>query len=175
MSINVAKCTLFLSLRASRITSFLLLTFSSCHAGIVSSFFHSLSIAAFCTPNFHCMRHRNKLVNPIVMGHRIFVFCGWRRFHSLPCGFMRFHSSTRNSFLEPFGMQLPPQPLSCCQLRAFLLHFMAATGLSTFLLGFFESFFVILVIRINGSKCLPVVEHVSSFGFSFFHSCFSRL
>ena len=80
-----------------------------------------------------------------------------------------------NSFLEPFGMQLPPQPLSCCQLRAFLLHFMAATGLSTFLLAFFESFFVILVIRINGSKCLPVVEHVSSFGFSFFHSCFSRL
>ena len=90
MSINKAKWTLFLFLCASRITSFLLLAFSSCHAGIVSSFF---------------------LVNQVVMGHRsetfaciaIFMFCEWRRFLSLPCGFMRFHHTTINRFGNLLG------------------------------------------------------------------------
>ena len=49
MSINVAKSTFFLSLCASRITSFLLLTLSNCQAGIGSRFFHSLSTAAFAS------------------------------------------------------------------------------------------------------------------------------
>ena len=47
MSTNAAKWTFFLSPCASRITSFLLLTLSSCHAGTVSSFSRSLSTAAF--------------------------------------------------------------------------------------------------------------------------------
>ena len=38
MSISVAKWTFFLTLCALRITYFLLLTLSSCHAGVVSSF-----------------------------------------------------------------------------------------------------------------------------------------
>ena len=42
----------FLSHCASRITSFLLVTFSICHAGVVSSFFHSLSTAAFASGIF---------------------------------------------------------------------------------------------------------------------------
>ena len=50
---NVAKWTLFLSVCATRITSFLLLTLSNCQAGIVPSFLHSLSTAAFCIWNFH--------------------------------------------------------------------------------------------------------------------------
>ena len=46
MSIHVEKWTFFLSLCAPRVTSFLLLTWSICQAGIVSSFTHSLSIEA---------------------------------------------------------------------------------------------------------------------------------
>ena len=52
MSINEAKWTVFLSLCASRIASFLLLTFFNCQAGIVSNFFHSFSNAAFASGIF---------------------------------------------------------------------------------------------------------------------------
>ena len=53
MSINVAKWTVFFHyLCASFATSFLLLTFSNFHVGIVSSYFHSLSTAAFASGIF---------------------------------------------------------------------------------------------------------------------------
>ena len=75
MSISVSRWTLFLSLRASRITddinpsmkqsglyccfsvpffmtSLFAFDFPSCHAGIVSSFFHSFSTAAFASGIF---------------------------------------------------------------------------------------------------------------------------
>ena len=48
----VAKLTFFLSVCSSRITSFLLLTLFNGQAGIVSSFFHSLSTAAFASGIF---------------------------------------------------------------------------------------------------------------------------
>ena len=47
MSIDDATCTVLPSLLASSITSFLFLTFVSCHAGIFWSFSHHLSTAAF--------------------------------------------------------------------------------------------------------------------------------
>ena len=49
MSINAARWRLLLALCASRLTSLLLLTFAKSHAGIVSSYFHSLSTAAFAS------------------------------------------------------------------------------------------------------------------------------
>ena len=48
----MAKWTFCLSLCASRTASLLLVTFSTCHAGIVSSFCHSLSTAAFASRMF---------------------------------------------------------------------------------------------------------------------------
>ena len=83
MSINVAKWTLFLSLCASRITSVLLLTFSSFHAAIVSSFSIPCPLQLFASGFFIACGNRNEFVNQIVMGHRsksfarnvIFVFC----------------------------------------------------------------------------------------------------
>ena len=51
-SINDAKCTVLPSFLASAITSFLFLTFVSCHAGICSSFLHSLSTASLSHPVF---------------------------------------------------------------------------------------------------------------------------
>ena len=47
MSISVPKWTFFLFLCASKIISFLFLTFPNYQAGIVSRFCHSLSTAAF--------------------------------------------------------------------------------------------------------------------------------
>ena len=48
-SINDAKWTFLTWFLASSITSFLFLTFVSCHAGILSSFSHSFSTAAFAS------------------------------------------------------------------------------------------------------------------------------
>ena len=64
MSISVAKWTLFLPLCASRITSILLLTFSSYRAAIVSSFFHAVH-CSFCIQNLHRLEHKNKCVNQV--------------------------------------------------------------------------------------------------------------
>ena len=134
----------FLSLCASRITSFLLLTFSCCHAGIVSSFFHYLSTASFASGIFHRLCHGNKIVNQIVMGHRgnffclqcgLRVFSGERRFHSLPGG-SGFHLATLKLSLEPCEMHSGPQPASCCQSESFFLNGMASSvGHSNFLLA----------------------------------------
>ena len=52
MSINDAKWTLLPLFFASSITSFLFLTFVSCHARIFSSFSHSFSTAAFASVIF---------------------------------------------------------------------------------------------------------------------------
>ena len=62
MSINEAKWTLFWFFGASWTTSFLLLTLANCHAGIVSSFFHSLSTGGPRILNFHLLRHWKELV-----------------------------------------------------------------------------------------------------------------
>ena len=55
--VNVAKWTFFFSLCASTMTSFLLFTLDTCHAGIVSSFSHSLSTAAFASGIYRRLRH----------------------------------------------------------------------------------------------------------------------
>ena len=140
---------------------------------------------------FHRLEHKNEFVNQITMGHRsksvacnvVFMTFRLRRFHSLPCGFMRFQHTTRNCFWSfsdaisdcantfgrPFGASL-------------LQSMTAATGLSSFLLAFFESFFVVLVVRIdevNPSQSLSIVELRLLFCFSriwaalpiFVHSC----
>ena len=60
MSINDAKCTVLPSFLASAITSFLFLTFASCHAGIFSSFSHFFT-AAFASGIL------KKFVNQIVV------------------------------------------------------------------------------------------------------------
>ena len=60
----------------------------------------------FCIRNFHRLWHWNELVYQVVMRHRSKSFAcnvvimnfGLKRFHSLPCGFMRFHFTTIHCF-----------------------------------------------------------------------------
>ena len=94
ISINVAKWTLFCLFVLPELPPFLLLTFPKFHAWIVSSFFHSLSTAAFNIRNFHRLWHRDELVYQVVMRHRcksfacnviLMIFLVLRRLHSLPC------------------------------------------------------------------------------------------
>ena len=70
-SINEAKWTLSSFFCASSMTSFLLLTFFTSHAAIVSSFFPFLVHCCLCIWNLHRLRHRNKFMHQIVMQHRI--------------------------------------------------------------------------------------------------------
>ena len=75
MSINVAKWTFFLSLCASRTTSFLLFTLFSYHVGNFTSFSHSLSTAPFASGIFIAWGGvKNNLVYQIVVTHRIVSF-----------------------------------------------------------------------------------------------------
>ena len=67
MSINEAKWTFSPFVLASSITSFILLTFVKFHAEIFSNFSHSLIHCCFCCGYLHGLRHRNKVVNQIVM------------------------------------------------------------------------------------------------------------
>ena len=64
-SINDAKCTVLPSFLASAITSFLSLTFVSCHTDIFSSFFVLSLHCCLCIRCFHCWGHGNKLVHQI--------------------------------------------------------------------------------------------------------------
>ena len=99
MSVNVAKWTLFVSLCASIITSFLLLTFSNCHAGVLTSVFHSLSTAAFASRIFIACG----------MGINFWTYCNVtsKKVLCLQCG---LHDSRKKSqfdfaytFVMPFG------------------------------------------------------------------------
>ena len=113
MSISVAKWTFFLSLCASRITSFLLLTFSSLRACL--ELFPSFIHCSFCIWNIHCLKHRNEIVNQIGMGHRskpfacnvVFMISRLRRFNSLPCGFVKFQHTTILRFWNLVGCIKP--------------------------------------------------------------------
>ena len=106
MSINEAKWTLMLSLYASRMTSFLLLTFLKSHAGIVSSFFPFLVHCNFCIPNLHGLWHRDELMHQIIMCHRdessssnaIFMCFGLQRFCSLSRRLVGFHPTVIHCF-----------------------------------------------------------------------------
>ena len=123
----------------------------------------------------HCcllhLRPWNKHVNQIVMGHRIkkplpamvlFMMFRLRRFHSLPCGFMRFHHALMNRFLESVGMQSPTFATTFVMPFGDLLHSMtAARGLSKLYPRILDSFCVISVIRINkvnSSQSSSIVE-----------------
>ena len=94
----------------------MLFTLSNCHAGIFSSFSHSFSTAAFCIRNFHRSRHKNKLVNQIVMGHRsisfacnviFMIFRQWW-FQTLSRGLMRFHDTCILCFWNLVGFTPSP-------------------------------------------------------------------
>ena len=85
---------------------FLLLTLSKFDAGIVSSFFHSLSTASFASGIFIACGIRINFVHQIVMCHRskpftcnvILVVFGLRRFCSLSRRFKRFHNTIIHCF-----------------------------------------------------------------------------
>ena len=85
MSIIVAKWTFFLSLCASRISSFLLLTFFNCQAGIVSNFFHSFSNAAFASKIFIAWGKR-KTCEPNCNGSSSCILCLRCGLHHLSVG-----------------------------------------------------------------------------------------
>ena len=101
MSINDAKWTFLPSFLASAITSFLVLTFVSCHASIFSSF----PILSPLLPShlvFYCLRHRNKFLHHIVVTqwihpfscNMIFVILVRRSFHAFPHRFIGFNNTS---------------------------------------------------------------------------------
>ena len=125
-----AKWTFLLSLCASRITSFLLLPVSKSRAWIVSSFFQFFIHCCLCIRYFNRLWHRDELVHRIVMRHRsksfacnvVVIIFRLRRFHLLPCGFMTFHYTTTNRFLESSRRQSPiVQTLSWCHRVSFVI------------------------------------------------------
>ena len=106
MSIDGAKWTFFVSLCASKVTSFLLLTFPKFYAGIVSSYFHSVSTAAFATGIFMtcdiginlCTKLYYVIeVNPFPV-RRSSCVLECEEFCSLPRRFVRFHNKTIHYF-----------------------------------------------------------------------------
>ena len=121
------------------------------HAGIVSSFFPSLSTAAFCVRNVHRLWHRNKLVHQIKMCHRskpftwnvIHDFAGWEG--SARC-LEDSWDSTLQSYIVSNSLSLP---IFGCALVFTMLgclsHGIAGTmGLSNFLLCIFWEFVSLL-------------------------------
>ena len=76
-SINDAKWTFLSLFLAPSITSFLVLTFVSCHDGIFSNVSHVSPHCCLCIWNFKRLRHRNEFVNKTVMCHRIHPFVQW--------------------------------------------------------------------------------------------------
>ena len=108
MSINVAKWTFVLSLRASRIISFFTLyvlqfVFLQLPCRYFLELLPFLVHCCLCIRYFHRLWHRNKLVNQIVMGHRskyftcnvVFVFFFGRE------GSTRCLVDSWNSTLQP--------------------------------------------------------------------------
>ena len=86
----------------------------------------------------------------------------WRRFHSVPCGFMRFHSATTNRLWNLFGCNF----LLCSHLRGasmnhpFARHSWCHRSFQLYPC-MFESFFVILIIKIkeeNSCQSSSIVE-----------------
>ena len=114
MSINVAKWTFFLSLCASRITSFLLSYFFQISCWDRLELFPCIIHCSLCIRNFHHLWQRNKLVLQIVKCHRsesfacdvVIMIFRLKRFHSLPCGFMRFHNTLIKRFVSLVGCNL---------------------------------------------------------------------
>ena len=156
MSISVAKWTLIFSFCASKITSIFPLYVGQLPHRQLFELFHSLSTAAFCIRIFYRLWHWDELVYHFVMRHRIksfacnviFLFCRWRRFHSLPCGFIRFHCTT----IHCFGTLLGSNFLLRSHFRDAWLPF-ARHGWShrpcQFSPHVFENFFALFVIRID--------------------------
>ena len=125
-------------------------------------------VYCFCRiRDFPRLRHRNKLVKQIVMGHRsktfacnvVFMMFGLRRFHSLSCGLMRFHHTTIRRVWSVLG----------CNLRL-CKHFRDAIWKSFTRHGrchrffqissrIFQSLFVFFIIRIDEGKFLSFSEH----------------
>ena len=170
MSISVAQWIFFLSRCASRITSFLLLTFFLLPRRNCIELLPFLVHCSFCIRNLHCLSNRHKFVNQIVMAHRsetfarnvLFMFCRYRCFHSLSCGFMRFHKTTISRIWNLLRCNF----LLCNHFRDASLSFPLAQhggchGSFPFSPSMFESFFVILVIKINevnSCQSLSIVE-----------------
>ena len=173
MSINVAKWTLFFSFCAFRIIPFLLLTLSKSHAGIVSSFLHSLSTAAFASEIFIacdigkiCVANCNDSSNC--------VLCLRYDFHEfsvemIPNAFPWTHEPPRCvNALFFFGILLnsslfasvsKPGGVLLCSF--FLQSIAASIGTSNFLLAFFDGFFIFIIFcidEIHASQSSSIIE-----------------
>ena len=181
MSINVAKWTFFLSLCASRIASFLQLTFFQLPGRSCLKLLPFLVHCCFCIRSFHRIKHRNKLVNQIVMGHRsktcachvIFMIFRQRRFQTLSRGLMRFHDTCVLCFGNRVGFTtLRFSFLKPGVLRCLFQSIAASNGTSNFLLAFL---LILLYSPSSGlMKQMPLsLRALSSFGFLFPNSCFS--
>ena len=128
---------------------------------------------SFCIQNFHCLRQKNTCGNQVVMSYRsetfarnaIFMFCEWRRFRSLLCGFMRFSNATTKRFGNLLGCNF----MLCSHFPGASLSFPSARhgGCNRsfqFSPRIYESFFVMLVIRINKVKNSSQSSSIVGFG-----------
>ena len=178
MSINLAKWTFFLSLCASRMTSFILFTLDNCHAGSFSSFSHSLSTAAFASH----LRHMNTFVHQIertdwlepFFRDVIFMIFWLSRFQTLSRGLMSLHDACWLclwDFVGTFSFVVRLPRLCRTILRS---HFTRHSRLHRYLQLFLAFFMVSLYSPSSGStKQMPLnFRALSSFGLSTAHCCF---
>ena len=181
MSINVAKWTFFLSLCASRITSFLLFNFVQLPGWNRFELLPFRVHCCFSIWNFHRLRHRNTLVRQIVMSHRvvsfacdmIFMIFRWRLFQTLSRGLMGLHDASTLCLWNLVGFTtlrfslLEPGVLLC---SSFAKHCRLHRNLRLSLC-IFDDFFMFSIFRID--EIIACLRALLSFGLSFGYSCFS--
>ena len=139
MSINDAKWTFLLSVCASQITYFLLLTFQiPCWDCL--ELFPFLVHGRFCTRDLHRLWHRNKLVHQIVTKHRSKSFSWSLGWEDSSCCLVDSWDSTIRPYIVLNSFSLPLICITFVILGwTILLHGMAgAIGLSNFFMRFWE-------------------------------------
>ena len=134
-SINDEKWTFIPLFLASSITSFLFLTSVSCCCWNFLQFFQFLYHCCLCIWNFHCLRHRNELVNKTVMSHRTRSFRSdvilmrfvYSSLDPWSCALVGINNTSKSCLAFPkFAVGLPTAiywyfASHCCWHRNFLL------------------------------------------------------
>ena len=165
-------------------TSFLLLIFSNCHAGNVSSFFHSLSTAAFASGIFIAWCIGMNLCTKWWCNFEFSPFpamcSSWILFVTdsiLSHGFKCFSNTTGSCFcFRCFGVFFflyNGFPDAALGERSFAWHRSCHCSLQLSPC-IFNDVFVLFITRINRINSLKFLAY-SSFGFSIAHSCLSLL
>ena len=125
MSISVARWIFFFVSLCFQINLLFALDFVQIPCWDCLELYPFVVHCGFCIRNVHHLWRRNKLMYQVIMWHRsksfacnvVFMIFGRKRFHSLPCGFRRIHSSTINCFGNSSRMLFPTSQHSWCHLE----------------------------------------------------------